>query len=405
MKAPRLEVADVVRQYGSAYLARYGKATFSQQRRVLRDLALCRTAALGGHVRRCDHCGHTDICHDSCRNRHCPKCQAAARAEWMEARAQDLLETVEYYHAVFTLPDELAPVALQNKQVVYNLLFRSVSETLLTLVRDPKRLGAEIGFLAILHTWGQTLLHHPHIHCVIPGGGLSPDGGRWIPCPNGFFLPVRVLSSLFQKKFLSHLKEAADQGAISFHGEIKHLANETCWRRFLDSLYNQKWVVYAKPPFGGARQVLKYLARYTHRVAISNQRLLSLQDGNVRFQWKDYRNGPKQRTMTLDAVEFLRRFLLHVFPKRFVHIRYYGFLCNRKRKKKIALCRKLLGLPEQPSLSSPGTSGEEIDEAEANESARLCPVCKKGHMVELDPLPRDTTEALKLLSFLVYDTR
>jgi hypothetical protein len=405
MKASKLEVADIVRQYGSAYLQRYGKATFPQQRRVLRDLALCRTAALGGHVRRCDQCGHTDICHDSCRNRHCPKCQAAARAEWMEARAEDLLETVEYYHAVFTLPDELASVALQNKEVVYNLLFRSASETLLTLARDPKRLGAEIGFLALLHTYGQTLLHHPHLHCVIPGGGLSPDGRRWIPCRNGFFLPVRVLGSLFQKKFLSHLKEAVHQGAISFHGDIKHLADETCWRRFLNSLYNQKWVIYAKPPFGGARQVLKYLARYTHRVAISNQRLLSLEDGNVRFQWKDYRNGHKQRTMTLDAVEFLRRFLLHVFPKGFVHIRYYGFLCNRKRKKKIALCRKLLGLPEKPSLSPPATSSEKRNESEANESGRLCPVCKKGHMVEVDPLPRDLTEAVKLLSFLVYDTR
>ena len=404
MKATRLELADIVRQYGSAYLARYGKATFSQQRRVLRDIALCRTPALGGHVRQCDQCGHTEICHDSCRNRHCPKCEAAARAEWMEARAQDLLETVEYYHAVFTLPDQLAPVALQNKKVVYNLLFRSVAETLKTIARDPKRLGADIGFLALLHTWGQTLLHHPHIHCVIPGGGLSPDGRRWIPCRKGFFLPVRVLSSLLKKKFLSYLKEAVHQGKLSFRGELRRLADPGQWTRFLKPLYKTKWVVYANPPFGDAEQVLKYLARYTHRVAISNQRLLSLEDGKVRFRWKDYRNGHKQRTMTLDAVEFLRRFLLHVFPKRFVHIRYYGFLSNRNRKNKIALCRKLLGLAEKQSLSVPETSEEEIQKSEDDYSAMLCPVCKKGRMVEVETVRPDRAEAVKLLSFLMHDT-
>jgi hypothetical protein len=405
MKAPRLELADIVRQYGSAYLARYGKATFSQQRRVLKDIALCRTAALGGHVRQCDQCGHTDICHHSCRNRHCPKCQAAARAEWMEARAQDLLETVEYYHAVFTLPDKLALVALQNKEVVYNLLFRSVSETLKTIARDPKRLGADIGFLAILHTWGQTLRHHAHIHCVIPGGGLSPHGQKWIPCRKGFFLPVRVLSSLLKKKFLSLLKEAHNEEKLSFHGESRPLTNQEQWMRFLKPLYNKKWVVYVKPPFGGAEQVLKYLARYTHRVAISNQRLLSLQDGKVRFRWKDYRNGHKHRTMTLDAVEFLRRFLLHVFPKGFVHIRYYGFLANRNRKQKIALCRKLLGLPQNPSLCLPETSGDEIDESEDKESAMPCPVCKKGRMMEVETVRPDPMEARRLLCFLMHDTR
>jgi hypothetical protein len=405
MKGPRLELADIVREYGAAYLARYGKATFSQQRRVLTDILLCRTAALGGHVWQCDRCGHTEVCHDSCRNRHCPKCQAAARAEWMEARAQDLLETVEYYHAVFTLPDELGPVALQNKEVLYSILFRSVAETLKTIARDPKRLGAEIGFLAVLHTWGQTLHHHAHIHCVIPGGGLSPDGQRWIPCRKGFFLPVRVLSSLFQKKFLSYLKQAVHQGKLSFHGDMKHLADQGHWKGFLKPLYQNNWVVYAKPPFGGAEHVLKYLARYTHRVAISNQRLLSLKDGKVRFRWKDYKNGHKQRTMTLDAVEFLRRFLLHVFPKGFVHIRYYGFLANRNRKEKVALCRRLLGLPQKPSISVTETSEAEIPEPEENKSAILCPVCKKGRMIEVDTIRRDTVEAVKLLSFLVQDTR
>jgi hypothetical protein len=405
MKGPRLELADIVRRYGSAYLARYGKATFFQQRGVLKDIALCRTAALGGHVRQCDQCGHTDVSYDSCRNRHCPKCQAAARAEWMEARAQDLLETVEYYHAVFTLPDELAPVALQNKEVLYNLLFRSVSETLKTIAGDPKRLGADIGFLAILHTWGQTLRHHAHIHCVIPGGGLSPDGHKWISCRKGFFLPVRVLSSLVKKKFLSLLKEAHNNKKLSFHGELKPLASQGHWMRFLKPLYKKKWVVYVKPPFGGAEQVLKYLARYTHRVAISNQRLLSLQDGNVRFQWKDYRNGHKQRTMTLDAVEFLRRFLLHVFPKGFVHIRYYGFLANRNRKKKIALCRRLLGLSEKSGLALPETSEESTDESQDNGSTMFCPICKKGRMMEVDTVRPDPAEGLKLLCFLVHDTR
>jgi hypothetical protein len=404
MKTRYLELADVVQKHASAYLARYEKVTFPQQRRVLRDIAACRTATLGGHVKKCDQCGHTEVFYDSCRNRHCPKCQAAARAEWMEARAQDLLETVEYYHCVFTLDDHLRHVALQNKRVVYNLLFRSVSETLKTIARDPKHLGADIGFLGILHTWGQTIRHHPHVHCVIPGGGLSPDGQRWIPCRNGFFLPVRVLSCLFQKKFLSYLNEARQQGKLSFHGQVKPLTNENHWRSFLRSLYNSKWVVYAKPPFGGAKQVLKYLARYTHRVAISNQRLIALEDGKVRFRWKDYANGNRQRTMTLGGVEFLRRFLLHVLPKGFMRIRYYGFLANCHRKEKIALCRNLLGLPEKTTLSVPETPQETPEESTDSEPSTLCPVCKKGRMLEIETLRPDPTGALKLASFLVHDT-
>jgi hypothetical protein len=404
MKTLHLELADVVREHASAYLARYGQATFPEQRRVLRDIVACRTATLGGHVKKCDQCGHTEVFYDSCRNRHCPKCQAAARAEWMKARAEDLLETVEYYHCVFTLDDHLRDVALQNKRVVYNLLFRSVSETLKTIARDPKHLGADIGFLGILHTWGQTIRHHPHIHCVIPGGGLSPDGQRWIPCRNGFFLPVRVLSCLFQKKFLFHLNEARQQGKLSLHGQLKRLADENHWRSFLTSLYNSKWVVYAKPPFGGAKQVLKYLARYTHRVAISNQRLIALEHGKVRFRWKDYANGNRQRTMTLDAVEFLRRFLLHVLPRRFMRIRYYGFLANRHRKEKVALCRKLLGLPEETSTSTSETPEETTEESTDSESSTLCPVCKKGRMLEIETLRPDPTGALKLASFLAHDT-
>jgi hypothetical protein len=404
MKALPLEVADIVRACGSAYLARYGKGTFPEQKRVLRDIVACRTAALGGHVKKCDQCGHIEVFYDSCRNRHCPKCQAAARAEWMEARAQDLLETVEYYHAVFTLPETLGPVALQNRRVVYGLLFRSVAETLQTIAKDPKHLGAEIGFLAILHTWGQRLNHHAHIHCVIPGGGLSFDEQRWIPCRKNFFLPVRVLSALFQGKFLSYLKEAFQKGTLSFHGQLQSLAHPNPWRQFLRSLRQHDWVVYTKPPFGGAHQVLKYLARYTHRVAISNQRLISLEEGKVRFWWKDYRNGHKQHTMTLDAVEFIRRFLLHVLPHGFMRIRYYGFLANRKRREKLALCRRLLGLAEHPTPCVPEPPKLQDDESVNCDPSTLCPLCKTGRMVEVETIHPQPRRSLTSPSFLDYDT-
>jgi hypothetical protein len=322
----------------------------------------------------------------------------------MEARAQDLLETVEYYHAVFTLPEPLGPLALQNKRVVYGLLFRAVAETLQTIAKDPKHLGAEIGFLAILHTWGQRLNHHAHIHCVIPGDGLSFDEQRWIPCRKNFFLPVRVLSALFQGKFLSYLKEAFQKGKLSFHGQLQSLADQNNWKRFLRSLRQVDWVVYTKPPFGGAHQVLKYLARYTHRVAISNQGLLSLQDGNVRFSWKDYRHGHKQRTMTLDAVEFIRRFLLHVLPNGFMRIRYYGFLANRHRREKLALCRRLLGLADHPTPCVPETPKREGDESVNTDPSTLCPVCKKGRMVELETIHPQPRRSLGSPSFLDYDT-
>ena len=404
MKASQLEVAEIVRDYGHAYLARYGKVTIPQQWRVLTDIVACRTATLGGHVKQCDQCGHIKVFYDSCRNRHCPKCQAAARAEWMEARAQDLLETVEYYHAVFTLPHALGPLGLQNKEQVYNLLFRCVSETVMTIARDPKHLGADIGFLALLHTWGQKLQHHPHIHCVIPGGGICPDGQRWIPCRNGFFLPVRVLSCLFKKKFLFYLNEGHQQGKFSFHGHLHPLSQTNAWKRFLRLLWKRDWVVYTKPPFGGAKQVLKYLARYTHRVAISNQRLVSLEHGTVRFRWKDYKHGNRQRTCTLDAVQFLRRFLLHVLPKGFMRIRYYGFLANRHRREKIALCRKLLGLEEKPSIPLSETGDEETSGPTDNYPSILCPLCRKGHMINVETIRPDPTALHNLASFLNYDT-
>jgi len=329
MKDHRPEVADVIRSNLASFLKRYHPS--KEQYQVLNALAECQTAALGGHsLLRCDSCPYEVVVYNSCRNRHCPKCQGAARAAWLEAREREVLD-VQYFHVVFTLPHELAPLALQNRRCLYALLFRAASETLLTLGRDPKHLGAELGCLALLHTWGQTLHPHPHLHCVIPGGGLSLDGERWVSCRDGFFLPVHVLSRLFQRKFLAHLQRAFDNHDLAFHARLQDLEHPKAWEGFLETLRNKKWVVYAKPPFGGPQQVLKYLARYTHRVAISNQRLLSLHDGKLTFRYKDYAQQGRQRTMTLDAVEFLRRFLLHVLPKGFMRIRYYGFLANRNR--------------------------------------------------------------------------
>jgi hypothetical protein len=334
MTRPALEVADVFRRHGDAFLDRYGDGLSHEQRRVLHDVTACRTAALGGHVEECDRCGHRQIAYNSCRNRHCPKCRATAAADWMEARAAELLP-VEYFHVVFTLPAALGPIALQNPRAVYGLLFRAAAETLRRIAADPKHLGAEIGFLAVLHTWGQNLQHHPHVHCVVPGGGISPDGSRWVACRPGFFLPVRVLSRLFRGLFLALLRAAFDRGKLSFHGRIAGLADPGEFRRALAAVSGVEWVVYAKPPFGGPRQVLKYLARYTHRVAISNRRLVALDGDEVTFRWKDYARGGEQRVMKLQAVEFIRRFLLHVLPAGFVRIRHYGFLANRVCRAKL----------------------------------------------------------------------
>ena len=384
MSRPRFEVADILRQHGDAFLNRHGDRLSYGQRRVVRSLTECRTAALGGHVEECDLCGHKEIAYNSCRNRHCPKCRAAA-AEWIEAREAELLP-VEYFHVVFTLPAELGPVALQNQRVVYNLLFRTAAETLQQIAADPNHLGAEIGFLAVLHTWGQSLQYHPHVHCVIPGGGLSPDGMRWITCHPRFFLPVRVLSRLFRGKFLALLRDAFDEGKLSFRGKLAALANANAFRRALAATARAEWVVYAKPPFGGPRQVLKYLARYTYRVAISNHRLTALEGDEVEFRWKDYADQSKRKTMRLKAVEFIRRFLLHVLPSGFMRLRHYGFLANRVRRKKLALCRVLLGTAITPasvatkSFSDPNPK----EDVEQGPIAHVCPVCKLGYMVIID---------------------
>jgi hypothetical protein len=331
---PALEVADVFRRYGEAYRQEHAGSLSRDQLRVMTAIERCRTATLGGHVEQCDQCQHQRIAYNSCRNRHCTKCQSLARAEWIEDRQAELLNT-QYFHVVFTVPEEIAAIGYQNKEVVYDILFRATSETLRTIAADPKHLGAEIGFFAVLHTWGQNLMFHPHLHCVVPGGGLSPDGTRWISCRQGFFLSVRVLSRLFRHLFLEYLEKAFDAGQLQFFSALKELQERSAFLGYLNRTRTREWVVYAKKPFAGPQQVLDYVGRYTHRVAISNNRLLNIDEGEVQFRYKDYRDGGQQKTMTLSADEFIRRFLLHVLTEGFHRIRYYGFLGNRYRKEKL----------------------------------------------------------------------
>ena len=359
LSAPTLELADIIRRHAHRL-----PDLSCEQRRVLRDLAACRTAELGGHVETCGHCGFQRNAYNSCRNRHCPKCQASACARWMEEREAELLP-VEYFHVVFTLPDVFNSLALGNPRVVYDLLFKAVSQTLLEVAADPRHLGARIGFVGILHTWGQNLSLHPHVHCVVPGGGLSPDRTRWISCRPGFFLPVRVLSRVFRGKFISLLRNAGLKGSLR---EIPGLALEA----MIDSSVRNDWVVYAKRPFGGPEQVLKYLSRYTHRIAISNRRLVSMDERSVTFGYKDYAHGNRPRTLTLDACEFLRRFLMHVVPGRFVRIRHFGLMANRVRSVNIERCRQRLGVVMKPPTRA--TVEEAAD-------APLCPACKFGRLM------------------------
>lgn len=389
MDRPRLEVADVFRRYGQAYRDQHGASMSRQQRRVMTAIQVCRTAALGGHLERCDRCGHERNCFNSCRDRHCPKCQSLARAQWIEDRQAELLE-VPYFHVVFTVPEEVAAIAYQNKEVVYGILFRATAETLRIIAADPKHLGAQIGFFAVLHTWGQNLLHHPHLHCVVPGGGLSPDGQRWVPCRPGFFLPVRVLSRLFRRLFLPALQKAFDSGKLQFFGPLEPLREGAAFRELVARAKTSEWVVYAKRPFAGPQQVLDYVGRYTHRVAISNNRIEDIDDGQVRFQWKDYRNGNQVKTMTLSADEFIRRFLLHVLPNGFQRIRYYGFLGNRHRQEKLEHCRRLLGMPS-PDQHNPAAAKEDYRDRYEDLtgcSLRQCPHCRVGHMVLVAILPK-----------------
>jgi hypothetical protein len=388
MQRLKLEVADIFRRYGEAYRQKFGVWLSTAQRRVMTAIELCRTAALGGHVERCDKCGHLRNSYNSCGDRHCPKCQSLARAEWIQDRQSEFLN-VPYFHVVFTVPEEIAAIALQNKRTVYGILFHATAETLRIIAADPEHLGAEIGFFAVLHTWGQTLVHHPHLHCVVPGGGLSPDGKRWISCRPDFFLPVRVLSCLFRRLFLQSLQKAFDTGKLRFSAALESLRDRQAFVRYLAPLKETDWVVYAKRPFAGPQQVLDYVGRYTHRVAISNNRLLDIENDRVRFLWKDYRDNNEQKTMDLSAEEFIRRFLLHVLPDGFQRIRYYGFLSNRHREEKLALCRQLLGMP--PSDASPVGREETPDycrlyEQLTGRSLKQCPVCHQGRMVEVEIL-------------------
>ncbi len=341
MIRPPLEVADIVRAYGTAFVEHHRRWLTALHLKVLRAIVACRTAALGGHIEQCDSCGQRAISYNSCLNRHCPKCQGAARQAWLAKRSAELLP-VPYFHVVFTLPHVLAPLALQNKARVYGLLFRTAAETLLQIAADPKHLGAKIGFLAVLHTWGQTLLHHPHLHCVVPGGGLSPDQRRWIPCGHKFFLPVKVLSVVFRGKFLDALERAFKKHKLTLAGKLTPLQSPAEFATLLRAAAHRNWVVYAKRPFAGPAQVLTYLSRYTHRIAIANSRLVAMADGRVTFRWRDYAHGHQTRTMPLEADEFLRRFLLHVLPASFVRLRYFGLLANRQRAQLLNLCRSHL---------------------------------------------------------------
>jgi hypothetical protein len=376
MNRPPLEVADIVRCAGQSFLEHSKRWINWQHQKVLLAITRCRTAALGGHRDHCSGCGHTAISYNSCRNRHCPKCQGNARLRWLQARERELLP-IPYVHVVFTLPRELAPLALQNKQVIYNLLFHASAETLLEIARDPRHLGAEIGFFSVLHTWNQRLQHHPHIHCVLAAGGLAPDHSHWISSRPSFFLPVKVLRRVFRGKFVAGLKTAFREGKIEFHGHLIPLAEPQSFASWLRLLFRHHWVVYAKRPFGGPEHALRYLGAYTHRVAISNHRLVDLADGNVTFRWRDSAHGNKKRLMTLPVDEFLRRFLLHLLPRGFVRIRNFGFLANRQRARLLPLCFSLLRGSEAISAAAASPA------ADRPHSSWNCPVCgARMHVLE-----------------------
>jgi Putative transposase/Transposase zinc-binding domain len=379
MSRPPLEVADLIRTAGAAFIERSRQWISWRHIKVLLAIARCRTAALGGHLDQCTRCGHrAAISYNSCRNRHCPKCQTAARERWIAARQRELLPT-RYVHVVFTLPHRLAPLALQNKKVIYGLLLRASAETLLEVARTPQHLGAEIGFFSVLHTWNQKLQLHPHVHCVLPAGGLSLDRTHWVPSRDRFFLSIHVLRRVFRGKFVAGLRQAFQEGQLNFHGDLTLLTQPKFFASWLRPLFRKDWVVYAKPPFGGPEYVLQYLGRYTHRVAISNHRLVAFAEGKVTFRWRDSAHHNEQKLLTLSLDEFLRRFLLHVLPKGFVRIRNFGFLANRRRATLLPLGFQLLGAVQQPQT--------EPETPTANESNPLwlCPQCG-GPMIVIERL-------------------
>jgi hypothetical protein len=381
---PTLEVADVLRRHGAAFLNRNDAHLGRVERRVMAAIEACRTPALGGHVEQCDDCGLVRCAYNSCRNRHCPKCQGLARAAWLEARQAELLP-VPYFHVVFTMPPAAAEIAFQNKRVVYAILFRAAADAMRDVAANPRHLGAEIGAVAVLHSWGQTMTYHPHLHCIVPAGGLSSDQTRWVACRPGFLLPVRVLSRRFREIFVARMRVAFAAGELRFSGALAALAEPAVFAERIAGLIGVEWVVFAKPPFAGPEPVLAYLGRYTHRVAIANSRLIRLTDSAVEFTWKDYRDSGKTKVMTLNAEEFIRRFLLHTVPDGFHRIRHIGFLANGHRTEKLALCRTLLAVPRsEPPVAEPyrerlrRLTGHALD---------VCPDCG-GAMLERGPLPR-----------------
>ena len=383
MHRPELEVADIFRAHGGAYRREQTGHLNLPQLKVMSAIENCRTAALGGHVAACTKCSHQHIAYNSCRNRHCPKCQGAAAQDWMQARMEDLLP-IEYFHVVFTLPSQIADIAYQNKAAVYGLLFKASAQTLLTIAADPKHLGAKIGMTSVLHTWGSAMMHHPHVHVIVPGGGLSPDGKSWISCRTGFFLPVKVLSRLFRRLFLEGLNRLHKAGELKFFGELSKLVDPDAFAVHLEPLRKTDWVVYAKPPFGGPEAVLAYLSRYTHRVAISNHRLVSADANSVAFRWKDYRikSGDRMKVMRLSTSEFIRRFLIHVLSSGFHRIRHAGFLANGIRRDRIAKIRRLLDVDPDVDLK---TDDEQC--AEPNEQNQACPKCG-GAMIVIETFKR-----------------
>ena len=388
MPRPALEVADIFRDHGAAWRAANAGHVSLDQLKVMTAIERCRTAALGGHVERCETCAHTVIAYNSCRNRHCPKCQGAAAQQWLAEREAELLP-LRYFHVVFTLPARIADIAYQNKAVIYDLLFKASSETMLTIAADPKHLGARIGILSVLHSWGSAMNHHPHAHMIVPGGGLSLDGQRWLSCRPLFLLSVEVLSALFRGLFLDKLRAAYQAGALQFFGKHTRLIDPRAFAAYLAPLWNTKWVVYCKRPFGGPKQVLRYLARYTHRVAISNRRLIACDENGVTFKWKDYRiEGPdRYKVMTLATHEFIRRFLMHVLPAGFHRIRYYGLLATGKRAENLARARELL-MP--PIIPVDAIKAIDPHPAEPEKPTHSCPCCG-GRMIIIERFQRGAT--------------
>ncbi|MGA2795927.1 MAG: IS91 family transposase [Roseiarcus sp.] len=401
MARSRLEVADVFRRHGAAWRkANAGHVSLSQLK-AMSAIESCRTAALGGHVARCEKCAHTVIAYNSCRNRHCPKCQGAAAKQWLAEREADLLP-VPYYHMVFTLPAPIGDIAYQNKSVIYDILFKASAETLTTIAADPRRLGARVGITSVLHTWGSALTHHPHVHMIVPGGGITPDGARWVSCRPGFFLPVRVLSRLFRRLFLEQLLAAHEAGLLRFFGDRAHLDDASAFAAYLAPLRKSEWVVYSKRPFGGPQAMLAYLSRYTHRVAIANSRLIAFDDEGVTFKWKDYRaeGRDRQKIMTLAADEFIRRFLIHVLPSGFHRIRHYGLFASGTRAENLARARELLGAAQSESEAADASNSAD-DEPSA--LSPPCPCCG-GRMIVIETFQRGGSPRSRPTTAIRIDT-